>query len=150
MQLREQQPLSLKSVRKQRFTEEDLRQRSERFRQAKSDLESRMNSEEFKKMTWVKLARQKGIPYFEDFPTLDPVPLSSIECVPVKMIAFRPFIEIDKQLIEDMSWTGKDWKEEYRWDPVAREVAVVRVKINRDNKVTKKSDDDLEPGPETR
>jgi hypothetical protein len=99
MQLREQQPLSLKSVRKERFTEEDLRQRSERLRQAKSDLESRMNSEEFKKMRWVKLARKKGIPYFEDLPTLDPTPTLAIECEEVKLVTIRsPIYEHPDQM----------------------------------------------------
>jgi hypothetical protein len=33
-------------------------------------LENLMTSEQFKLNTWVKLARKKGIPYFEPLPTL--------------------------------------------------------------------------------
>jgi hypothetical protein len=125
MQFREQKPLSLKSERKPRFTEEDLKQRSERFNQAKADLEAPMSTEEFKKMRWVKLARKKGIPYFEEPATLQPTPTLSIECEPTKTISTSPDKFFDKKLSEDRAWLGKEWKEEYTWDLVSREVALV-------------------------
>jgi hypothetical protein len=125
MQLREQQPLPLKGDQKPKTTEEDLKQRSARFRQAKSDLEARMNSDEFKKMRWVKLARKKGIPYFDEPSTLSPFPIESIDSTPMKMV------EIGKQLdnpqrTKDQTLLMWDWKEEYAWDLVSREVALAR------------------------
>jgi hypothetical protein len=71
--IEEQQPLSPKSEHQCRILEEELKQRSERFRKAKSDLAKRMESEEFKHMRWVKLRRKKGIPYLESPATLEAI-----------------------------------------------------------------------------
>jgi hypothetical protein len=45
-----------------------------------------MDSEEFKRMRWAKLARKRGIPYFEEPTTLETVPIDSIEIPQVQLL----------------------------------------------------------------
>jgi hypothetical protein len=83
-----------------------------------------MNSEEFKKMRWVKLARKKGIPYFEEFPTLNPFPLESIKCDLIELTPIVKRADRNPQLARDKLTLLGDWKEDYMWDLVSREVAL--------------------------
>jgi hypothetical protein len=91
---------------------------------ARTPLAIRMESEEFKKMRWVKLARKKGIPYFDDLPTLDPVPIESIECKPVKMCQLNSDPWEDPDIRKDRLLLAKEWDESYVWDYSTRKVAV--------------------------
>jgi hypothetical protein len=153
MRIREQQPLSLKSEPKPRFSEEDLKQRSERFRQARADLEARMSTDEFKKMKWAKLARKKGIPYFDPPVSLEPSPIAEIKAEPMKLMSgqfsgqsstnsvsepqvtstssFRFVTSQESPLERDKRFIGRDWKEDYTWDLVSREVALTWSNIKR-------------------
>jgi hypothetical protein len=46
-----------------------------------------MTSEQFKLITWVKLAREKGIPYFDPVLPLEPVQSETIDHPPI-----NPFV----------------------------------------------------------
>jgi hypothetical protein len=128
MQVGEQQPLSLKSAPKVTIADEQLKQRSERFRQAKAGLEARMNTDEFKKMKWVKLARKKGIPCFEVPPSLTPTPLESIEVPKAAWVNTRRMLPVQRFQTEKEQ-LGSLWKEEYEWNLVEREVGLTWCKV---------------------
>jgi hypothetical protein len=100
---RERQPLSPMSDHKSQ-------QRSERFRQAKADLEVRMETDDFKKMRWVKSARKKGIPYFEAPPALEPIAVPTIDREKIRPIAYYQAPYEDAELMIDRGFLEEDWE----------------------------------------
>jgi hypothetical protein len=139
MQMVYQQPLSLKSAQKGQSTEEFLKQRSERFRQAKAYLEDRMNTEDFKKMRWVKQERKDGIPFFDLLPTLEPIPLESIDIPKISRVLTIGIFP-RRQFPQERRLIGKFWKDHYEWDGVARKVAVVWNTIQKESDPRKVQD----------
>jgi hypothetical protein len=119
-----QQPLSLKSEQQRRFVEEERRQRSERFKKAKLELSEIMDCKELKRMIWVKLARKKGIPYFEEPLILEAWPTESIENTPPQLLHLpnKPIRTEDRR---SMLPIGARWKDSFHWDMVSKEVELV-------------------------
>jgi hypothetical protein len=125
-----QQTLSLKSEQQRRKVEEELKQRSERFKKAKQDLEERMDSEEFKRMRWVKLARKKGIPYFEEPSSPKAFPIPSIKSTPVWMTG-HPTNERREEEGKIRGSFGSRRKDSFQWDLISREVDQARTRVWR-------------------
>jgi hypothetical protein len=81
-------------------------------------------------MRWVKLARKKGIPYFEDLPTLEPNLLPAIECEQLQLITIDSVPFEEEQLVKDREALGKDyWREEFTWNLEAWEVALAQSRV---------------------
>jgi hypothetical protein len=75
-------------------------------------------------MRWVKLARKKGIPYFEPPTSLEPVPLEEIKCermVPTPLLSKQ---WEDPEMKKDRRLLASEWEESYTWDYTMRKVAV--------------------------
>jgi hypothetical protein len=89
-------------------------------------LENLFSSEHFKLNTWVKLARKKGIPYFEPPVKIDPGPIESIEYSVLKPFSLCP--QADTFAVEKAR-LGKYWDDSFKWDLVSRKVAEVRKTI---------------------
>jgi hypothetical protein len=82
-----------------------------RIRDKIAFLQARMNTPGFKLMRWVKLTRKKGIPYFEDPPILEAIPIHSIDYKPLPMLIHPP---------KDMFMQGKIWTDDLQWDLASR------------------------------
>jgi hypothetical protein len=123
MLIGEQEPLSLNGSHMLGSIDEDLKQRSARFKQAKLTLEAHMDSEQFKSTRKTELAKQ--IPLLEALPILTPVLTEPIKAEPVKMFKYERPPELS-QLDKDKMKLGEDLKEEFAWDLVAREIALAR------------------------
>jgi hypothetical protein len=89
-------------------------------------LEEKMSTENFKLIRWVKLARKKGVPYFDPPVKLDPGPIESINCPVIPLSVLRP--KADPNEVEKMRF-GKYWDESFTWDLVSKKIAEVRMFI---------------------
>jgi hypothetical protein len=87
-----------------------------------------MDSEESKRMRWVKSARKKGIPYFEEPAQLKAFPILSIKSTPIGTLEHPSDErrEKDEKLIESF---GSRWKDSFQWDQVSREVEQARSRV---------------------
>jgi hypothetical protein len=85
-----------------------------------------MSTESFQLMRWVKLARKKGIPYFEPPVSLDPVPLESIKCPKHPMLKLTP---IDATREVEKKKFGSYWNDCFHWDLVSKRVIEVKMQI---------------------
>jgi hypothetical protein len=64
-------------------------------------------------MRWVKLARMKGIPYFEPRLSLDPIPVVSISCPKIPLLKLAP---LDMSREVEKRKFGKYWAESFHWE----------------------------------
>jgi hypothetical protein len=89
-------------------------------------LEARMSTESFQLMRWVKLARQKGIPYFDPPVSLEPALIAFIRYMKQPMRELTPVInpsDIEKKRF------GKYWDDSFHWDLVSKRVAEVKMPV---------------------
>jgi hypothetical protein len=74
----------------------------------------------------VKLARKKGIPYFEPPIDLNSVPLEVIECPVIPLLTLKPMAN---PMEAEIKRFGKYWDDNFQWDLVSKRVAEVRMSI---------------------
>jgi hypothetical protein len=89
-------------------------------------LESLLSKEDHRLIKWVKLARMKGIPYFEPPVDLEALPVESIEYPVIPLLTLTPMVNPIEAEIKKF---GKYWEDNFHWDLVSRGVAEVRMKI---------------------
>jgi hypothetical protein len=89
-----------------------------------------MSTESFQLMRWVKLARKKGIPYFEPPVLLEPTPIESIKYTKKSMYRAILPIETTRQLEKSKAIEfGRYWRDSFQWDLVSKQVAEVKMRI---------------------
>jgi hypothetical protein len=116
---------------------EERKQRTERFNDAKSSLFTWLNSDSYKKTRLIKQQIKEGIPYFPP-PSIElaPFPAESIQTSRyVKNVAFfrpgdllmkwlYPVPWVDPEIKEARETLDKEWSDEYTWDILSRKVEI--------------------------
>jgi hypothetical protein len=123
MQFREQQPLSLTSAHTPGSADEDLKQRSKRFKQAKIDLDEWMSSDAGRSARTRAAARDTDFPSFSASPSLSPVPIEEIKTEQLTMLSIVTEPWEDPDILGDRRLLKEEWEERFIWDYTARKVA---------------------------
>jgi hypothetical protein len=132
MHLREQQPLSPNRTLMPDPAEEEMKERSARFKtddEEDDDLIDHSGPPSDSESEDEEAPDQEPYVFIEgQLQTLASAPIKTIETEPMKLFKFeRPpeFSQLEKDKLE----LGYDWKEEFTWDLVAREIALARNSI---------------------